>query len=330
MAGIQDIAERAGVSPATVSRALRGLQHVNEQTRVKIIEAAEALSYPISNVNKRPGKTNTVGIVSPTTSRWYFAEAIAGVEQALREAGLDILLYNFSQTNGREKLFKDSYLRERVDALITISLPPSQEDFNAMLNLDLPIALIGFHRPEFSSVAIDDVAGAKTATRHLVNQGHTSIGLMAGEHALLWENPVMRDRRAGFMSVLNEAGLTFNPNHEVFAGFDMDSAQRAMDDLLARPDRPTAIFCASDEMAYGAMLSLKRHGMKCPDDMSIVGYDGHKMAEFADLTTIAQPVWLLGEMAAWSIMEKLNKPETPPKTLNLPTELVVRGSTRKI
>jgi len=330
MAGIQDIAERAGVSPATVSRALRGLQHVNEQTRVKIIEAAEALSYPISNVNKRPGKTNTVGIVSPTTSRWYFAEAIAGVEQALREAGLDILLYNFSQTNGREKLFKDSYLRERVDALITISLPPSQEDFNAMLNLDLPIALIGFHRPEFSSVAIDDVAGAKTATRHLVNQGHTSIGLMAGEHALLWENPVMRDRRAGFMSVLNEAGLTFNPHHEVFAGFDMDSAQRAMDDLLARPDRPTAIFCASDEMAYGAMLSLKRHGMKCPDDMSIVGYDGHKMAEFADLTTIAQPVWLLGEMAAWSIMEKLNKPETPPKTLNLPTELVVRGSTRKI
>ena len=330
MAGIQEIAERAGVSPATVSRALRGLQHVNEQTRVKIIEAAEALSYPISNVNKRPGKTNTVGIVSPTTSRWYFAEAIAGVEQALREAGLDILLYNFSQTNGREKLFKDSYLRERVDALITISLPPSQEDFNAMLNLDLPIALIGFHRPEFSSVAIDDVAGAKTATRHLVNQGHTSIGLMAGEHALLWENPVMRDRRAGFMSVLNEAGLTFNPNHEVFAGFDMDSAQRAMDDLLARPDRPTAIFCASDEMAYGAMLSLKRHGMKCPDDMSIVGYDGHKMAEFADLTTIAQPVWLLGEMAAWSIMEKLNKPETPPKTLNLPTELVVRGSTRKI
>jgi DNA-binding LacI/PurR family transcriptional regulator len=330
MAGIQEIAERVGVSPATVSRALRGLQHVNEQTRVKIIEAAEALSYPISNVYKRPGKTNTVGIVSPTTSRWYFAEAIAGVEQALREAGLDILLYNFSQTNGREKLFKDSYLRERVDALITISLPPSQADFNAMLNLDLPIALIGFHRPEFSSVAIDDVAGAKTATRHLVNQGHTSIGLMAGEHALLWENPVMRDRRAGFMSVLNEAGLAFNPHHEVFAGFEMDSAQRAMDDLLARPDRPTAIFCASDEMAYGAMLSLKRHGMKCPDDMSIVGYDGHKMAEFADLTTIAQPVRLLGEMAAWSIMEKLNKPETPPKTLNLPTELVVRGSTRKI
>ena len=127
-----------------------------------------------------------------------------------------------------------------------------------------------------------------------------------------------------------ESGLTFNPYHEVFAAFDMDSAQRAVDDLLARPDRPTAIFCGSDEMAFGALMSLKRHGLKCPEDISIVGYDDHKMAEFADLTTIAQPVRLLGEMAAWSILEKMNKPQSPPKTLTLPTTLIVRGSTRKI
>ena len=330
MAGIQEIAEKAGVSPATVSRALRGLTNVNERTKSKIFEAAEELGYPVDTPKKSLGKKNTVGIISPFTSRWYFAEAIGGVEQALREAGLDILLYNFSQIHGREKLFNRQHIRERVDAIITISLPPTEDEFNAMLSLDLPIALIGFHRPEFSSVAIDDYAGARSATQHLVNQGHTSIGLISGEHTTTWEFPVTRDRRHGFMSVLEESGLTFNPYHEVFAAFDMDSAQRAVDDLLARPDPPTAIFCGSDEMAFSALMSLKRHGLKCPEDISIVGYDDHKMAEFADLTTIAQPVRLLGEMAAWSILEKMNKPQSPPKTLTLPTTLIVRGSTRKI
>jgi LacI family transcriptional regulator, repressor for deo operon, udp, cdd, tsx, nupC, and nupG len=330
MIGIQEIAIKAGVSPATVSRALRGLQHVNEQTRAKIFAAAESLGYPIESPSKQKGKTNTVGIITPYTSRWYFAEAIGGVEQALREAELDILLYNFSQIHGREKLFEAKHILDRVDALITISLPPTEEEFNTMLSLDLPIALIGLHRPEFSSVAIDDYEGAKTATQHLVDLGHKRIGIMSGEHTSTWQFPVTRNRRSGFMSVLDSAGLTLNPQHEVFAAFDMDSAERAMDDLLSRKDRPTAIFCCSDEMAYGAMLSMKRHGLKCPEDISIIGYDGHKMAEFADLTTIAQPVRTLGEMAAWSILEKIHKPDSPTKTLNLPTTLIVRGSTKQL
>ena len=330
MIGIQEIAIKAGVSPATVSRALRGLQHVNEQTRAKIFAAAESLGYPIESPSKQKGKTNTVGIITPYTSRWYFAEAIGGVEQALREAELDILLYNFSQIHGREKLFEAKHILDRVDALITISLPPTEEEFNTMLSLDLPIALIGLHRPEFSSVAIDDYEGAKTATQHLVDLGHKRIGIMSGEHTSTWQFPVTRNRRAGFASVLESAGLTLNPQHEVFAAFDMDSAERAMDDLLSRKDRPTAIFCCSDEMAYGAMLSMKRHGLKCPEDISIIGYDGHKMAEFADLTTIAQPVRTLGEMAAWSILEKIHKPDSPTKTLNLPTTLIVRGSTKQL
>ncbi len=330
MIGIQEIAIKAGVSPATVSRALRGLQHVNEQTRAKIFAAAESLGYPIEAPSKQKGKTHTVGIITPYTSRWYFAEAIGGVEQALREAELDILLYNFSQIHGREKLFESKHIRERVDALITISLPPTEEEFNTMLSLDLPIALIGLHRPEFSSVAIDDYAGARTATQHLVDLGHKRIGIMSGEHTSTWQFPVTQNRRSGFMSVLEAAGLTLNPQHEVFAAFDIDSAERAMDDLLSRKDRPTAIFCCSDEMAYGAMLSMRRHGLRCPEDISLIGYDGHKMAEFADLTTIAQPVRTLGEMAAWSILEKLHKPDSPTKTLNLPTTLIVRGSTRQL
>jgi DNA-binding LacI/PurR family transcriptional regulator len=330
MAGIQEIAEKAGVSPATVSRALRGLQHVNEQTRSKIVAAAEALDYPFESAAKKNGDTNTVGIISPYTSKWFFAEAIAGIAQALRDAQMDILLYNFTEIKGREKLFKGRQIRESVDALITISLPPTQEEFETMLALGIPTSLIGFHHPSFSSIAIDDVAGAQTATQHLINQGHTKIGIIAGERSSAWDFPVHRDRRNGFMTALNGAGLTLNPQHEAFANFDMDSGQRAMDELLARKDRPTAIFCESDEMAFGAMMSLKRHNLKCPEDISLIGFDGHPMAEFANLTTIAQPVRLLGEMAAWSVMEKINKPASAPKDVSLPTTLIVRGSTKKI
>lgn len=330
MAGIQEIAEKAGVSPATVSRALRGLQHVNERTRKKIVDAAELLGYPINASQKQNGRSQTVGVISPFTSRWYFSQAIAGVEQALREAGLDLLLYNFTQLKGRERIFRDQSMRNRVDALIVISLPPTQAEFQSLLSIGVPISLIGFHRSEVSSITIDDIAGAKTATQHLVNQGHRVIGLMSGEPTSPWDFPVPNDRRTGFLSALAEAGLTFNPNHEVHADFNMSTAVRAMDDLLARPDRPTAIFCESDEMAFGAMMSLRRHGLRCPEDVSIIGFDGHDMSEFAGLTTIAQPVHMLGEMAAWAIMEKLNHPESAPKSLTLPTTLVVRNSTKKL
>jgi DNA-binding LacI/PurR family transcriptional regulator len=110
----------------------------------------------------------------------------------------------------------------------------------------------------------------------------------------------------------------------------MQAASRAMDDLLARPNRPTAIFCESDEMAFGAMQAARRHGLKVPDDISIVGFDGHEMSEYTDLTTIEQPVQLMGEMAARSIMERIRKPNAETNSLVLPTTLVVRNSTRRL
>jgi DNA-binding LacI/PurR family transcriptional regulator len=271
-----------------------------------------------------------VGVVAPYISRWYFSQVISGAEQALREAGLDLLLYNFSQMKGRERLFQHQLLKGRVDALIVISLPPTTEEFDSMLSLGIPIALVGMEHEKCASVKIDDIAGARSATQHLVNQGHKKIGLMSGRPDDPFNFSVPQDRRKGFMQVLAENGLEWLPQREVHGDFTMHTAARAMDDLLARPNRPTAIFCESDEMAMGAMQALRRHGLKAPDDISIVGFDGHEMAEFSELTTIEQPVQLMGEMAAWSIMERLRKPNIDPPSLVLPTTLVVRNSTRRL
>jgi DNA-binding LacI/PurR family transcriptional regulator len=294
--------------------------------------AAEKLNYPLEPIAKRTplGRTNSIGIVAPYISRWYFAQVISGAEQALREAGFDLLLYNFSQMKGRERLFQHQLLKGRVDGLIVISLPPTEEEFDSMLNLGIPVSLVGMHHQNCSSVAIDDVAAARTATQHLVNQGHTKIGLMSGHPDDPFNFSVPQDRRKGFMQALQESGIEWVPSREVHGDFTMNTASRAMDDLLARPNRPTAIFCESDEMAFGAMQAARRHGLKIPDDISIIGFDGHEMSEYTDLTTIEQPVQLMGEMAAWSIMERLRKPNAEPHSLVLPTTLVVRNSTRRL
>lgn len=332
MAGIKEVADEAGVSTATVSRALRGQHHVNPATRAKIIAAAEKLKYPITpeRATINSGRTNSVGVVAPYISRWYFSQVINGAEQALREAGLDLLLYNFSQMKGRERLFQHQLLKGRVDALIVISLPPTEEEFDSMLSLGIPIALVGMDHEKCASVKIDDVAAAKTATQHLVNQGHKKIGLMSGSPNDPFNFSVPQDRRKGFMQALAESGLEWLPSREVHGDFTMHTASRAMDDLLARPNRPTAIFCESDEMAMGAMQALRRHGLKAPDDISIIGIDGHEMAEFSELTTVEQPATLMGEMAAWAIMERIRKPQIQPPSLVLPTTLVVRNSTRRL
>jgi DNA-binding LacI/PurR family transcriptional regulator len=141
---------------------------------------------------------------------------------------------------------------------------------------------------------------------------------------------VPQDRRKGFIDVLAESSLAWDPSREVFGEFTMQGAERAIDELLARPKRPTAIFAQSDEMAIGAMRAIRRHGLRVPEDISIVGFDGHEMAEFFDLTTVEQPVTRMGEMAAWSITEKLKNPSSEFHSLTLPTTLVVRNSTARL
>lgn len=208
MAGIKEIAAEAGVSIATVSRALRGMHYVNEATREKIVAAAQKLNYPLMKAKAITplSRGKSVGIVSPFIASWYFAQAINGAEQALREAGFDLLLYNFSQMRGRERLFQHQLLKGRVDGLIVISLPPTEEEFESMLGLGIPIALVGMHHKDCTSIAIDDVAGARTATQHLVNQGHREIALLSGRPDDPFNFHVPRDRRLWLCKSLQRMG----------------------------------------------------------------------------------------------------------------------------
>ncbi len=333
MAGIVEIAELAGVSPATVSRALRGLHHVNEKTRAKIVKAAQELDYPLRPEVAPPGedgRTNTIGVIAPFLFRWYFAQALAGVEEALREAGMDLLLYNFSQIDARQRIFLQRKMIDKVDGLIVISLPPTEDEFRRILNLGIPLSLLGVTDSRCPSVSIDDVQGAEIATQHLVDMGHCDIALMIGQNDQKYDFKVSSQRKEGFLGVLKENGIEFDPRNELLADYDSATAELVMDDFLRRKKLPTAIFCGSDEMAFGVYKSVTKKGLRIPEDFSIVGYDGHELSAALNLTTVAQPVRFLGQLAASQVLSQITKPGTEQKAMIVPTSLVQRGSVAKL
>ena len=331
--GIVEIAKKAGVSPATVSRALRGFHHVNERTRTKIVAAAMELNYPLRPdliPRELAERTNRIGVIAPYISRWYFAQAINGIEDSLRENGMDLLLYNFSQVEARQRIFQHKQLRGKVDALIVISLPPTDEEFASLLTLGIPITTIGFTHEGCSSVAIDDVIGGRIATEHLTSLGHRKIATLSGQRETAFSFDVSDNRNKGYTEALNAVGVEWNPDLEIRGDFNIYTAEIATDSFLRRKKLPTAIFCHSDEMAAGALKAIRAKGMRVPEDISVIGFDDHLIAEYIGLTTVSQPPQFEGQMAASVAMAELANPCLEHKKIVIPISLVVRDTTAAI
>jgi len=333
MSGIVEIAERAGVSPATVSRALRGMHHVNERTRTKIVAAAMELNYPLRPDLIPPGlvkKTNRIGVIAPYISRWFFSQAINGIEQSLREVGMDLLLYNFSQVDARQRIFQQKQLRGKVDAIIVVSMPPTDEEFTSLLSLGIPITTIGFSHEGCTSIAIDDVLGGKVATQHLTDLGHREIAVLSGQRETAYNFDVSGNRNKGYVEALNEVGVGWNPELEISGDFNIYTSEIAMEAFLRRKKLPTAIFCHSDEMAFGALKAIRNKGMRVPEDISVIGFDDHDIAQYIGLTTVAQPPQFEGQVAAAAAIAEITNPTLERRKFVVPLSLMVRQTTAAI
>jgi len=322
------------VSIGTVSRALRGLDRVNADTRARVLEAAAVLGYVASPAasSLASGRTMTVGVVVPHVTRWYFASVVQGAEVACRERGYDLLLYGLGeQVDAARRLTAIATLHKRVDAVLVLNLPLDGPEVDVLRGLSVPVTLVGTHVPGMTSVRIDDVAVARTATEHLLALGHTRIAHMGGLAGETFHFPTPHDRYAGYVSALREAGLQPDPLLDVSGGWSIRGGSAAMDRLLDLPVtlRPTALFASSDEMAMGALSSARRHGVAVPQQLSVVGVDDHEMAEFVDLTTVRQNVQEQGRTAATLLLDELTGHVTVGGTRvrTVPTTLVVRGTT---
>ncbi len=324
---IRDIAREAGVSTATVSRALRGLPNVDPVTRAKVHAVAERLDYVVSPAASRlaSGRAGSIAVITPFVARWYFATVLSGVERVLQRSELDLLLYSLGDPGEVHRMPPARRLRRRVDAFLVIALDSDSPDLREVFELDLPVTLIGSTHEGTSSVSIDDIVGARGATQHLINLGHERIGLISGRPLPSPFTPE-RDRYRGYLEAMGHAGLTVDPNLVTLGYFTVDGGETAMTSLLSLPEPPTAVFAISDEMAFGAVRALRRHGLQPGRDVSIVGFDGHDMSDLLDLTTVVQPVEQLGAEAAQALLERLVDPHLPARQVELGTHLLVRGS----
>jgi len=217
---IKDVADAAGVSTATVSRALRGLPNVDSVTRERIQKIATDLDYVISPSASRlaSGRTGSIAVITPYIARWFFSTVLSGVESVLQNAGMDLLLMSVSTPDGQHRLPPAPRLRRRVDGVLVIALPPQDAQLHEVLGLQMPTSLIGLTMPDVPSVTIDDVLAGQIATQHLINLGHTRIGVINGA-PIISPYTAENDRYKGFEAAMNDAGLPIDPMLEAYGYF---------------------------------------------------------------------------------------------------------------
>lgn len=328
MATIRDVAARAGVSTATVSRTLAAPDLVSEKARARVLQAIKATGYTpnMAARNLRARRAMMVLVVVPNIANAFFAEVLRGIDDELVENGYGIIIGNLDNRREREARYVDLVFARQVDAVLLMSGRVPAGNGRLMSEAGVPLATICVELSEssFPSVMVDDQLASRTVVEHLAALGHRSFGYISGPK----ENRNEIGRREGFIAGLSAAGFDPGQAHYWQGDFMIESGVGAAREFLALSERPTAVYSVSDSMAISFMKTVMEAGVRVPEDLSIVGFDGIEFAEFVTptLTTIQQPRHEIGRNGARVLLEALGN-GTRPKSVRLAAPLIVRNST---
>jgi LacI family transcriptional regulator len=332
MVTIKDIAKELGISASTVSRALSDSSLVNAKTKHAILQVAERLGYQRNELARAlvKGSSGAIGLLVPDITNPFFSDIARGVGEIADGIGVGLILCNTNGRIDRELNYVQLMRRKRVDGLLlcstTIEAPYLKELALARIPFILVSRLSGQQDAPF--VITDDHAGARLAVEHLVDLGHRSIGFIGGPENV----QASRDRMEAYLNVLNENGLATLPNWRCYAGFTQAAGRQAAQQMLAIPERPTAIFAANDVTALGVLEVAEGFGLSIPEDLSLVGYDDISYAALPriQLTTIAQPAVEMGQIAANWLLATIKDPTTARLQRTLTPRIVVRSTTAPV
>jgi LacI family transcriptional regulator, repressor for deo operon, udp, cdd, tsx, nupC, and nupG len=331
MANIYEVAKRAGVSTATVSRVLSRPDVVAEETRRKVIQTIERLGFTPNSAaaNLRKLRTSKLLVTVPDISNPFFSQILQGIEDAAQRQGYAVLLGDTQHNPKREERYASMLKKKEADGLIFLGhrLP---KEAAALVKAAAPRCAPIVNGCEFTpslgvpSVHIDNTRAAGEAMEHLYLLGHRRIGVITGPLA----SPLSRDRLRGVRAQAKARGAD-DDLIIVQGDFSVASGAAMAEQLLLRRDRPSAVFCFNDGMAIGVIQAAKRLGQRVPDDVSIVGFDDIQFARYMDppLTTVAQPMREIGEGTVRLLLEILGGNQIAPVSITLPHTLMVRGST---
>ncbi len=323
---IQDVARIAGVSTATVSRTLSTPGIVAETTRSIVMDAVRATGFRRNSLaaNLRRQRTGSVIALVPNLANPFFSQILAGIASVLAASGYGLLVAD-TRTGPDADSGLSHYLgSSTVDGLILLDGALSSFALELPHRRPIVAACEWFEGP-IPSVRIENGRGAEMAVRHLAALGHRRIGHVTGPPG----NVLTSARLEGFRSALSEVGLEQRPEWVFQGDFTLRSGEAAARSWLGLPDRPSGIFCASDEMALGFMGAVQHAGLSVPGDLSLVGFDNIEATPHLTpaLTTIHQPRMLIGERAATLLLGMINRREIVGPSEIIPVELIVRSST---
>ena len=333
MSNIYEVARRAGVSTATVSRVLSRPDVVAPETRKKVMQAVERLGYTPNSAaaNLRTLRTRKLLVTVPDISNPFFSQILQGIEDAAQRKGYAVLLGDTQHDDKREERYASMLKSKEADGLIFLGhrLP---KEAAALVKGMAPRCAPVVNGCEFSprlgvpSVHIDNAKASAEAMDHLYRLGHRRIGVITGPLA----SPLSRDRLRGVKSEARSEGRE-GDLVVVQGDFSIASGAAMADQLLTRKDAPSAVFCFNEGMAVGVIQTAKRHGRRVPDDLSVVGFDDIQFARYTDppLTTVAQPMREIGEGTVRLLLEILDGNEIAPVSITLPHTLMVRASTAR-
>jgi LacI family transcriptional regulator len=327
---IHDVADRAGVSPATVSRVVNDTGQTADATRERVLKAVEELRYRPNRTAKSlsQGVTQTIAVAVPTFTTPFHNELLKGVRSRLKTVDTDLLLCDLEWA-APEASLTQFLERGAMDGLLAAGLPMSESVAREVKKLGGPTILIGNRWDDIDSFHWDETKGAWMATEHLIDRGHSRIGMITTHR----ENPIRNARIRGYQEALKSAGI--QPNNdwiavgttEKHAGFSEESGFEAMEALLEQSPGIRAVFASSDVQAIGAWQALRERGISVPDDVALVGYDDIKISQFIGLSSVAQNMHDIGEQATDLLLRRLRGAGPPEVFSKLITpELRVRAS----
>ena len=327
-ATIADVAARAAVGTSTVSRVLNGGQ-VSGRARTRVLAAIDELGYrPRASARSLAGgATGALGLVIPFFTHPSAVERMRGVLAAVDAGGYDLMVCNVATPAQRDEYLGARAALDRSDGLLIVSLPPRDEEVDALARAGVPAVLLDCFHPRLPCLRTDDVAGGLLATRHLVELGHERIAFV-GDRTDPGFGFVSSDRRRdGYRRALRDAGLRVRRELQKAGPHGRLVAHRLTRELLSLPEPPTAIFAASDTQALGVLEAAGAEGFAVPDDLSVVGFDDLEVAAYVGLTTVHQPLEESGRRAVERLVAALREEDSDPYEERLDLSLEIRRTT---
>ncbi|MEK8130311.1 LacI family DNA-binding transcriptional regulator [Paenibacillus filicis] len=307
-ATIKDVAKKAKVSIATVSRVLNNLTGYSDKTRQKVMEAIKETNYQPNAIargliNKR---TQTIGVLLPKVSVQFSSDILQGIGEYAQSHDYSVIVCNTDADGSRTLKYLQVLREKQVDGIIYTSEVLKPEYYEVIQAMKIPVVLVASESPYASVpyVKVNDWQASYDAVTYLIGKGHRRIAMISGTE----KDPIAgRPRVQGYLKALADHGIPFDSKYLVHGNFLFDGGYRGMEEILQKAPEVTAVFAASDETALGVLSAAAKHGVKVPQDLSLVGYDNVKLAQMSvpALTTVQQPLFAMGQVAAAKLISMI-------------------------